>query len=58
MGHGARIEFGSNIGAIFSGAASLSLHGWLWIVAALAGTWVGVRLYQNSGRSSNLLHTP
>ncbi len=44
MGYGARLAFGCNIGAFFSGIASSSLHGWLWIVCALAGTWVGVRL--------------
>ncbi len=44
MGYGARIAFGCNIGAFFSGVASTSLHGWLWIVCALAGTWIGVRL--------------
>ena len=44
MGYGARIAFGCNIGAFFSGVASTSLHGWLWIVFALAGTWVGLRL--------------
>lgn len=44
MGYGARIAFGCNIGAFFSGVASTSLHGWLWIVAALPGCWVGVKL--------------
>lgn len=44
MGYGARIAFGCNIGAFFSGVASTSLHGWLWIAAALPGMWVGVRL--------------
>ncbi len=44
MGYGARIAYGCNIGAFFSGVASTSLHGWLWILAALAGTWVGVGL--------------
>ncbi|HSA81668.1 MAG TPA: YeeE/YedE family protein [Geminicoccaceae bacterium] len=44
MGYGARLAFGCNIGAFFSGVASFSLHGWLWIVCALAGTWLGVRL--------------
>lgn len=44
MGYGARLSFGCNIGAFFSGVASFSLHGWLWIVFALAGTWLGVRL--------------
>jgi uncharacterized protein len=44
MGYGARLAFGCNIGAFFSGVASFSLHGWLWIVCALAGTWLGVGL--------------
>jgi uncharacterized membrane protein YedE/YeeE len=44
MGYGARIAFGCNIGAFFSGVASSSLHGWLWIGSALLGAWVGVRI--------------
>jgi len=44
LGYGARLAYGCNIGAFFSGVASQSLHGWAWIAAALAGTWVGVRL--------------
>lgn len=44
MGYGARIAFGCNIGAFFSGVASTSLHGWLWIAAALPGCWVGLKL--------------
>jgi len=44
MGYGSRIAYGCNIGAFLSGVSSTSLHGWLWIVAALPGNWVGVRL--------------
>jgi hypothetical protein len=44
MGYGARIAFGCNIGAYFSGIASTSLHGWLWGLAAFLGTPIGVRL--------------
>jgi hypothetical protein len=44
MGYGARIAFGCNIGAFFSGVASTSLHGWLWVALALPGSWVGLRL--------------
>ena len=44
IGFGARIAYGCNIGAFVSGVASGSLHGWLWIAAALPGTWIGVRL--------------
>jgi hypothetical protein len=44
LGYGARLAHGCNIGAMFSGIASTSLHGWLWGAAALLGTPVGVRL--------------
>lgn len=44
MGYGARLAFGCNIGAFFSGVISFSLHGWVWILAALPGTWIGVKL--------------
>ncbi|MBJ7263447.1 MAG: YeeE/YedE family protein [Burkholderiaceae bacterium] len=44
LGYGARIAYGCNIGAYFSGIASGSLHGWLWLIAAFAGNVVGVRL--------------
>lgn len=44
MGYGARIAYGCNIGAFFSGVASTSLHGWLWIAAALPGNALGVKL--------------
>lgn len=44
MGYGARLSYGCNIGAFFSGVASFSLHGWLWIACALPGTWLGIRL--------------
>ncbi len=44
LGYGARLSYGCNIGAFFSGLASGSLHGWLWIACCLPGNWVGVRL--------------
>ena len=44
MGYGAWLAFGCNVGAYFSGIASTSLHGWLWIAFALVGTTLGVRL--------------
>jgi hypothetical protein len=49
MGYGARIAYGCNIGAFYSGVASTSLHGWLWIIAALPGCWVGIRLRPRFG---------
>lgn len=44
LGYGARLAFGCNIGALFSGVASGSLHGWLWLLTGLAGNYVGVKL--------------
>lgn len=44
MGYGARLAFGCNIGAYFSGIASFSLHGWIWGIMALAGTFVALYL--------------
>jgi uncharacterized membrane protein YedE/YeeE len=44
LGYGARIAYGCNIGAYFSGLASASLHGWLWFAAAYAGNVAAMRL--------------
>jgi uncharacterized membrane protein YedE/YeeE len=43
LGYGARLAYGCNIGAYFSGIASGSLHGWIWLVAAFAGNVIGTR---------------
>lgn len=44
LGYGARIAYGCNIGAYFGGISSTSLHGWLWFLAAFAGSSLGTRL--------------
>ncbi|MBB4123802.1 YeeE/YedE family protein [Martelella radicis] len=44
MGYGARLSFGCNIGALFSGIASGSLHGWLWFAAAFGGSLAGIAI--------------
>jgi hypothetical protein len=44
LGYGARAAYGCNIGAYFSGIASGSLHGWLWLPAAFAGNVLGTSL--------------
>ncbi|MFN3854483.1 MAG: YeeE/YedE family protein [Phreatobacter sp.] len=44
LGFGAIMATGCNVSAFFSGIASGSLHGWLWIAAALPGNWLGARL--------------
>ena len=43
MGYGARLSFGCNVGALFSGIASGSLHGWVWFLFAFIGSMIGVR---------------
>ena len=44
LGIGSRLGTGCNIGAFFSGTVSGSLHGWVWLGAAIAGNAVGLRL--------------
>ncbi|RWZ60843.1 YeeE/YedE family protein [Halobacillus fulvus] len=44
MGYGARLAFGCNIGAYFGGIASFSLHGWVWMIMALLGTYLALFL--------------
>jgi hypothetical protein len=44
LGYGARIAYGCNIGAFFSGIASGSVHGWIWFPAAFAGNAIGTKL--------------
>ena len=44
LGYGARIAYGCNIGAYFSGIISGSVHGYLWAVAAFAGNILGAHM--------------
>lgn len=44
MGYGARLAFGCNVGAYFSGIASFSAHGYIWGVMALGGTFLALYL--------------
>lgn len=44
LGYSARMAFGCNVGAFFSGISTGSLHGWVWLVAAFAGSVMGIRL--------------
>ena len=44
MGYGARIGFGCNIGALYSGIASLSLSGWVFGLFMFIGAVVGSKL--------------
>ncbi len=49
LGIGARMAYGCNIGAFFSGVASGSLHGWVWILFAVPGNWLGAQLRPSFG---------
>jgi uncharacterized protein len=49
LGYGAVMASGCNISAYVAGIASGSLHGWGWILPALAGNWVGIRLRPGFG---------
>jgi uncharacterized membrane protein YedE/YeeE len=44
MGVGARMSFGCNIGALFSGVPSMSLHGWVFMVFIFLGAILGSKL--------------
>jgi uncharacterized membrane protein YedE/YeeE len=44
MGVGARLAFGCNIGDLFTGLPSLSLHGWVFLVAIFLGAAAGSKL--------------
>ena len=45
MGYAARLAFGCNVGAFFSGISTGSLHGWAWFVAAFLGSHYGIKLH-------------
>lgn len=44
MGYGACISFGANVGAYFSGIASMSAHAWIWTVMAVTGVYTSAYL--------------
>jgi len=44
MGYGARIAYGCNIGALFSGIASFSLSGWIFGIFLFLGAILGSKL--------------
>ncbi len=44
MGYGARLAFGCNIGAFYSGIASLSLSGWVFGIFLFVGAIIGSKL--------------
>jgi uncharacterized protein len=57
LGYGARIAYGCNIGAYFSGIASGSVHGWLWLSAAFGGSAIGTKVRPLFGLRVERSHT-
>lgn len=49
MGYSSRLAFGCNVGAMLSGISTGSLHGWIWVPLAFAGTVIGVRVRRRFG---------
>lgn len=49
MGYGARIAYGCNIGAYLGGMISGSLHGLVWMMAALVGSALALKLRTGRG---------
>lgn len=49
LGYSSRLAFGCNVGAMLSGISTGSLHGWIWVPLAFAGTMVGLRVRRHFG---------
>ena len=49
MGYSSRLAFGCNVGAMLSGISTGSLHGWIWVPMAFAGTLIGLRVRRRFG---------
>jgi len=49
LGYSSRLAFGCNVGAMLSGISTGSLHGWIWVPLAFAGTLVGLRVRRHFG---------
>ena len=49
LGYSSRLAFGCNVGAMLSGISTGSVHGWIWVPLAFAGTLVGLRIRNHFG---------
>ncbi len=49
MGYSSRLAFGCNVGAMFSGISTGSVHGWIWMPMAYLGTLIGLRMRRRIG---------
>ena len=49
LGYSSRLAFGCNVGAMFSGISTGSIHGWIWVPLAFVGSIFGLRLRRHFG---------
>jgi len=49
LGYSSRLAFGCNVGAMLSGISTGSIHGWIWVPLAFAGTIFGLRIRRRLG---------
>jgi uncharacterized membrane protein YedE/YeeE len=49
LGYSSRLAFGCNVGAMFSGISTGSIHGWIWVPMAFMGTIFGLRIRRYFG---------
>lgn len=49
LGYSSRLAFGCNVGAMLSGITTGSLHGWIWVLLAFAGSCIGVKARRHYG---------
>ena len=49
LGYSSRLAFGCNVGAMFSGISTGSIHGWIWVPLAFMGTIFGLRIRRHFG---------
>ena len=58
LGYGGVVGLGCNIGAFLAGISSGSLHGWVWLAAAFAGTAAGTGIRSIGARARGLVSAP
>ena len=49
LGYSSRLAFGCNVGAMLAGISTGSIHGWIWVPLAFAGTIFGLRIRRHFG---------
>jgi uncharacterized membrane protein YedE/YeeE len=49
VGYSSRLAFGCHVGAMLSGISTGSIHGWIWVPLAFAGTIFGLRIRRHYG---------